>query len=161
MNSWGYRKEEDYFSCKKLQRQIALYLALGGNFLLNAGPKPDGTFPPQAKRIFRSIGKWYHQVKPALTAAPSPKISASTNVLCTENKQSLHLIFLETPAGETVRLPGLNKLPVKAELLNNGLQLETTLAPTVYTMQAEPALRLRKLPVNRMHQQIQVVRLQF
>lgn len=161
MNSWGYRKEEDYFSSKKLQRQIALHLALGGNFLLNAGPKPDGTFPVQAKRIFHALGKWYQKVKPALTAPPCLKIPPSANLLCTGNNGELFLILLETPAGETIRLPGLNQLPLRAELLNNGQQLEVTLTPTAYNMQSEPTLRLRKLPVNRMHQEIQAVRLQF
>ncbi len=161
MNSWGFRKEEDYFSIKKLQRQIALYLALGGNFLLNAGPKPDGTFPVQAKRIFHSLGKWYQKVKPALTAPPCLKINPTENLLCTGINGELFLIFLETPAGETVRLPGLNQLPVRAELLNHRQVLEATLEPTAYTLQTEPALRLRKLPVNRMHQDIQVAHLKF
>ncbi|MBR2872427.1 MAG: alpha-L-fucosidase [Lentisphaeria bacterium] len=51
MNSWGYCADDDLFSSRKLERQIALYTSLGSNFLFNAGPKPDGTFPERTVKL--------------------------------------------------------------------------------------------------------------
>lgn len=163
MNSWGYREDEDYFSLLRLQRQIALYLALGGNFLLNAGPDSSGAFPEKALRLLRGIGNWYRRVGKALTAAPCPEIPEADGVLCTRSADgcSLNLIFLNPPAGETVRLPGIALPPVRAELLNTGEAVTATLEPMVYSMSAPPALRLRHLPVERMYDEIQVVRLTY
>ena len=30
----------------------------GGNFLLNVGPKPDGTIPTESVRTLEKVGKW-------------------------------------------------------------------------------------------------------
>ncbi|MEO8414138.1 MAG: alpha-L-fucosidase [Ginsengibacter sp.] len=30
----------------------------GGNYLLNAGPKSDGTFPPESADLLEGIGSW-------------------------------------------------------------------------------------------------------
>jgi alpha-L-fucosidase len=51
VQSWGYRKDEDYHTLGYLTRKIDTYLSAGGNFLLNVGPKADGTIPDIQKRI--------------------------------------------------------------------------------------------------------------
>ena len=73
--SWGYRRDEDYFSVRRLERQIARNLALGGNYLLNAAPDEKGRFPEKAQSILRRLGNWYCKVRPALTAEPCPGAS--------------------------------------------------------------------------------------
>ena len=49
---------------------MALFMPRGANYLLNLGPKPDGTFPAEAVALLQKIGDWYRRVKPALTAPP-------------------------------------------------------------------------------------------
>src|ERR1041385_4188023 len=41
--SWGYRVDEDFYSDLFLMRSIDSVLAMGGNYLLNVGPGPDGS----------------------------------------------------------------------------------------------------------------------
>jgi hypothetical protein len=48
MESWGYRKDEDYYTDRHLIRSIDRYLCRDANYLLNVGPKPDGTIPDPA-----------------------------------------------------------------------------------------------------------------
>ena len=50
MESWGYRKDEDYYTDRHLIRSIDRYLARDANYLLNVGPKPDGTIPAGVRR---------------------------------------------------------------------------------------------------------------
>ena len=161
MNAWSFRKDEDYFSVRKLEKQIALYTALGGNFLLNAGPDAEGVFPSPAKKILREIGKWYGQVKKALTAPPCPGLVKNASFLCTGEGDTLNLILLDPPAGETMNLEGFAILPEEARILNTGEAVVATLEPMSYTLGKEPRLRLRKLPVDRMNDSVQVIRLKF
>ncbi|MBO5725333.1 MAG: alpha-L-fucosidase, partial [Lentisphaeria bacterium] len=161
MNSWGYRKDDDYFSLNKLKRQIAFYTGLGGNFLLNAGPGPDGLFPAEAEKILGSIGKWHGKVKEALNAPACPGVVENREILCTGGGRELYLILLDTPVGTSIRLKGLDKMPVKAEYLTTGKQIPFTLERVPYTLLQPPALRLRSLPVEEMYGELPVIKLTF
>ena len=156
-NSWGYRRDEDYFSVRKLERQISLYTSLGGNFLLNAGPDETGCFPEKARSILSRIGKWHKPVAKALTAKPCYGLLKLPGILCTGEGRELNLIMLNPPAGESLRLRGLQWMPKKAILLNSGEALTVTHGPE--TEPNTPALK--HLPVDRMNDEIQVIRLEF
>lgn len=65
-NSWGYRAEEDYFSARHLMESIDKIMAMGGSYLLNVGPKADGTIPKRSEQLLCRIGAWYHHTQIAL-----------------------------------------------------------------------------------------------
>ena len=156
-HSWGYRREEDYFSVRKLERQISLYTALGGNFLLNAGPDATGCFTEKARSIFARIGKWHQTVAKALTAKPCHGLLKLPGIVCTGEGRELNLILLDPPQGESLRLRGLEWMPEKAILLNSGAELSVMRGPET----APSAITLRQLPADRMNDEIQVIRLEF
>ena len=161
MSSWSYRADEDYHSLRSLERKCAVYTALGGNFLLGASPGRNGIYADKPKQILKAFGAWHKKVKPALTAPPCPGVVNAPNILCTGGGRELNLVLLEPANGETLFLPGLTETPVKAEILNTGETVEATMEPNVYTMKSPPMLRLRRLPCNRMNDEIQVIRLTF
>ena len=161
MNAWSYRKDEDYFSVRKLEKQIALYTALGGNFLLNAGADEMGLFPEKARDILHRIGVWYGKVGKALVSPPCPGLVKNASFLCTGKGKKLYLVFLDPPAGETVNLEGFAILPEKAVLLNTGKEVTATLEPMSYTLHGEKRLRLRDLPADEMNEEINVMELSF
>ena len=161
MNSWSYRKDEDYFSVRKLERQIAMFTSLGGNFLLNAGPGPDGDFPAEAKEKLSAVGKWYGKTGEALTASPCPGVIGNKNIICTGGGKTLNLILLDPLPGETLRLESFTHTPEKVVLLNTGEEIPWTFEPMSYFITQEPVLRLRKIPVDRMNGEIPVIRLTF
>ncbi|MBE6373354.1 MAG: glycoside hydrolase [Lentisphaerae bacterium] len=156
-HSWGYRREEDYFSVRKLERQISLYTALGGNFLLNAGPDATGCFTEKARLIFARIGKWHQKVAQALIAKPCYGLLKLPGIVCTGEGRELNLILLDPPQGESLRLRGLEWMPEKAILLNSGAELSVMRGPET----APSAITLRHLPADRMNDEIQVIRLEF
>ena len=161
MNSWSYRKDEDYFSVRKLERQIAMFTSLGGNFLLNAGPGPDGDFPAEAKEKLSVVGKWYGKTGEALTAAPCPGVIGNKNIICTGGGKTLNLILLDPLPGETLRLESFTHTPEKVVLLNTGEEIPWTFEPMSYFISQSPVLRLRKIPVDRMNGEIPVIQLTF
>jgi alpha-L-fucosidase len=58
-DSWGYRSwDENWKSTKTLIRNLIDIISKGGNFLLNIGPKADGTIPEASIERLKGIGKW-------------------------------------------------------------------------------------------------------
>jgi alpha-L-fucosidase len=60
-NQWGYHKDWSLSYVKttnELLEMLVRTTALGGNFLLNFGPKPDGTIRKEERAIADSIGQW-------------------------------------------------------------------------------------------------------
>jgi alpha-L-fucosidase len=59
--SYGYNRAEnawDYSSTQSLILELADIVSRGGNFLLDIGPKADGTIPPLMQERLLQIGKW-------------------------------------------------------------------------------------------------------
>jgi len=58
-NSWGYQKaDDDWKSPKTIVRNLAECASGGGNYLLNIGPRPDGSVPEESVLILAEVGKW-------------------------------------------------------------------------------------------------------
>ncbi|AIE85759.1 alpha-L-fucosidase [Fimbriimonas ginsengisoli] len=56
---WGYNAaDKNWKSSKTLIRNLVDIASKGGNYLLNIGPRSDGTFPPEAVSRLRDMGKW-------------------------------------------------------------------------------------------------------
>jgi len=56
---WGYHKGENEFkSPARLIRLLATSVSGGGNFLLNVGPKPDGTVQEEFVERLEEVGRW-------------------------------------------------------------------------------------------------------
>lgn len=163
MESWGYRKDEDYYADRHLLESIDGYLARGANYLLNVGPMADGTIPEPATAILRRIGKWYSAVKESLEGVePASHLTANRNVLLTRRGQTLYVHLHKEPQGDGVKLRPINVLPTRAILLNDGRSVDCAvdLAPSDHVEHRE-YLRLRRLPVNEMSSSVLVIRLDF
>ncbi len=161
--SWGYRQDEDYYSDRHLIRGIDKILAKGGNYLLNVGPRADGTIPPEAVRILRTIGRWYHAVEEAFDRAePTSHMIDNRDVLLTRKGKALYVHLFECPTRASVLLKPIDLLPRKATLLNTGAQVETCvdLLPSLFR-QKKAYLRIRNLPVNEFGSTVLVVKLEF
>ncbi|MCG8689432.1 MAG: alpha-L-fucosidase, partial [Desulfobacterales bacterium] len=58
-NTWGYSKyDDDWKSAGELIYWIVDIASKGGNYLLNVGPKPDGTIPAESLDLLAEIGSW-------------------------------------------------------------------------------------------------------
>ncbi|NLR93318.1 alpha-L-fucosidase [Flammeovirga agarivorans] len=58
-NSWGYKSyDNDWKSPYELIYWITAISSRGGNYMLNIGPKGDGTIPEQNVKILHAIGEW-------------------------------------------------------------------------------------------------------
>ena len=59
-NSWGYTKanEKWYRSSKSVVRELVDVVSKNGNYLLNIGPKGDGSMTPKSKTVLNGVAKW-------------------------------------------------------------------------------------------------------
>ncbi len=163
MESWGWRSDDDYYTDRHLLRSIDRYLARDANYLLNVGPKPDGTIPAKSAAILRRIGRWYHAVRESLEdVQPASALTTNRNVLLTRRDRTLYVHLATDPQGDGVKLKPLAVLPKRATLLNTGkpVQCVVNLTPADHKEQ-RPCLRLLGLPTNEMANTVLVVKLEF
>lgn len=64
--SWGYRKNEDYHSVRYLTTAIDKIMAMGGSYLLNVGPMPNGEINAESRRVLERVGDWYTRMQGCL-----------------------------------------------------------------------------------------------
>jgi alpha-L-fucosidase len=161
--SWGYRRDEDYYDDRHLLRSIDKYLARDANYLLNVGPMPDGTIAPRPAAILRRIGKWYAAVKESFEGAtPASNETSNRNVLLTRRGNALYVHMHRDPIKEAVQLKPFATAPKRATLLNTGKPVEfaVDMVPSDH-VEHKPYLRLRNLPVDELADTVLVVKLEF
>lgn len=59
-DAWGYKtsREKYYRTTKSIVREMVAVVSREGNYLLNIGPKGDGTMTAGSKKILNGIGDW-------------------------------------------------------------------------------------------------------
>lgn len=58
-DSWGYQPyDKKYKSPNMIIRTLVDCISMGGNLLLDIGPKPDGTIAPEQQTILKGLGRW-------------------------------------------------------------------------------------------------------
>src|ERR1051325_6461315 len=58
-DSWGYHAADfNWKNPTTVIRNLITCARDGGNYLLNIGPKPDGTIPEESVRILSTVGEW-------------------------------------------------------------------------------------------------------
>ncbi len=166
--SWGYKADEDYYSHKYLIQSIDRSLSMGGNYLLNVGPRADGTFDERDIRSIRMLGAWYARVResyedayPATTIITQATENMRDEVLLTRRGNTIYVHLYKDIQCSAVILKPLNILPTRAVLLNDGRELETRVDLLPSHHRERPYLRLRGVPVNEYNHEVMVIRLDF
>jgi len=160
--SWGYKADEDYYAHKLLMRSVDRVLAMGGNYLLNVGPRADGTFPPQAAEALRAVGEWLGAVREALYGVePASTLTRNRDVLLTRRENTLYVHLVSDPYCTAVVLAPLDAPPRKATLLNTGAALAAAVDRGGRHYRHPPCLRIRGLGVNEPAGTVLVVKLEF
>lgn len=119
---WGYNKaDHDYKSVKVLIHDLVDIASKGGNFLLNIGPKADGTFPPEAIDHLKGIGAWMHVNSDSIYNTSASLFDYLPWGRCTvragSKKSHLFLHVFDWPKSGTLVLPGLGNTVLGARIL--------------------------------------------
>lgn len=157
--SWGYRVNEDYRTKAYLTKTIDRCLCDNSNYLLNIGPKSDGTLPEEAIKLFRTTGVWYKKVKPSFHGQILTDLVSDKNVKIIKNQNYLYLHYPEGLTQTGIDLYPLTTLPKEAILLNTGAKLTSEVAPMTY--RSEPSLHIYDIPLDEIPDEPPIIRLNF
>ena len=162
--SWGFRKDEDYFTPLYLMRRMDIMLSKEANFLLNVGPDADGLIPPEQACILQVLGRWHNRVGEAWKDTEfSCGLTANRDVILTSKNNVLYVHLVEEPKTTSMILNPLNILPARATLLNTGepVCFDLNRLPVLHGAPVKTALRLYRLPVERLANELPVIKLEF
>ena len=164
VQSWGYRKDEDYHTHGYLTRKIDSFLATGANFLLNVGPKADGTIPEESRAIMAGVGKWYRSVRDSYHGVETVAgLLDSKQMVVTRRGDTLFLHFPKGLDATGINLSPLMALPQKATLMNTGAPLKARLdlMPWSALRYGRPTLHVWGIPADALANECVVLRLDF
>lgn len=127
-HTWGYKS---WVKGLPLEEQIAVQVgklsdiaSMGGNFLLNIGPKGDGSILPYEKDVLVGVGSWVEKNKEAIfETGLNPFLKLPWGQVST-SKGSLYLHIHQWPVDNQLVLPGLeNKVEQVKPLTDSNKQL--------------------------------------
>jgi alpha-L-fucosidase len=129
-DTWGYKaSDQNWKSARTMIRMLCDIASKGGNFLLNVGPKGDGTIPAESVERLKRMGEWMRVNGEAIhgtTASPFTKKFPWGRVTMRSLKGEwkdgtrLYLHVFEWPAGGTLRLDGISNAAWGAQVLGAG-----------------------------------------
>ncbi|WP_117213258.1 alpha-L-fucosidase [Allorhizocola rhizosphaerae] len=121
--SWGYRHgDTNYKSVRQIVRYFAETIGMGGNLLLDIGPRADGTIPPEQVSLLEGLGAWIAKHSEAVygTVAGLPHGHHYGPSTLSADRSTLNLILFDTPR-ETVSVRGVRNKVRRAHV--NGIEL--------------------------------------
>ncbi|GAA4895977.1 hypothetical protein GCM10023333_31440 [Ferrimonas pelagia] len=123
-HTWGYRvSDHDWKSTTTLIHNLTGVVAKGGNYLLNIGPKPDGTFPQASIDRLQEIGQWMDVNGEAIhgTNATPFEFQQAFNGAVTQRQHdkgtTLYLHVYDWPSDGELRVLGVGNDKLSAYLL--------------------------------------------
>jgi alpha-L-fucosidase len=115
-DTWGYRswqvREDLPGKIKEKISEIAFVTAHGGNYLLNLGPKPDGTIVDYEVQVLKGIGKWMNVNGEAIySSQPEPFLNLDFGY-ATSCQGRIFLYLKNLPADGILRVPNwISEIP--------------------------------------------------
>ncbi len=128
-NHWGYNKYDDHWkSPADLIRKLSDIASKGGNFLLNVGPRADGSFPDESIDILGVMGDWMAINGQAIYGTSASPFRHLDFGRCTQvqggDHSRLYFHVFEWPEDGILRVPGIYNTPLKAFVLADPGQQE-------------------------------------
>ena len=109
---WGYNSHDtNWKTTRDLLQKLCEIASKGGNFLLNVGPRADGSFPPEAVKRLAEIGAWMRTNGEAIHGTSASPFESLAFGRCTQKRVGadtlLYLLVTDWPADGRLVVPGL------------------------------------------------------
>jgi alpha-L-fucosidase len=125
-DSWGFQRADDNWkSARTVIRNLITCSRDGGNYLLNIGPMPDGSVPPESTKILTEVGRWVQSGAETIYAS-DPCQPRRSNYASFTRKGNILYMHVHFWPGEYVAIGGLRNKVLHARLLKTGLELQFT-----------------------------------
>ncbi len=130
--TWGYSEHDHAWKTDEtLIRNLIDIASKGGNYLLNIGPKGDGSVPEESIQSMRAIGVWMKSNGDSIYATQASPFEKLEWGRCTQKKLGagttrLYLHVFDWPKDGELIVPGLASRPIQAFILAGNQPLQTS-----------------------------------
>ena len=106
--SYGYNKyDSDWRSPASVIRMLVDIASNGGNYLLNIGPKADGTVPEPSVRILEEVGRWMDTSSESIYGTQPSPLDRPRWGRYTAKPGKLYVHVFRWPENGTLEIEGL------------------------------------------------------
>lgn len=105
--SWGYNQHDHAWkSSRDIVRHLIDIASMGGNYLLNIGPKGDGSIPQESVACLSGVGQWMNTNAEAIRATTaSPVAQPGFDGRITTKGKTHYLHLFSRPEGGAITVP--------------------------------------------------------
>jgi alpha-L-fucosidase len=160
-DSWGYQKRDRNF---KTVRQCVWLLtecaSMGGNLLLDVGPRSDGTITREQEKILLGLGRWTHRHAEALygTIAGVSKDYYYGPSMLSKDRTVLYLVCYDHPAGG-VCVKGIRNTIKRVSVVGGGELKHHRFMEALWA--GQPGILIIDLPGNGMDPDATVIKIEL
>ncbi len=140
--TWGYSEHDHQWKASDvLIRNLVDIASKGGNYLLNIGPKGDGSVPQESVAALRNIGAWMKVNRESIVGTTASPVArpAWGRITSRETRRgtTLYLHVFDWPANGQLTLQGVPNMIRRARLLGGG-RLEAEADNGIITITVPP-----------------------
>ncbi len=146
-DTWAYNPDDHgYKSATTLITTLVEVVSKGGNFLLNVGPRPDGTIQPEFVERLGAVGVWMRRHGEAIYGTRVSRLDRQDwgySTARTDRDQHalyLHVTSWSGPDADQVTVDGLPGALHQVTVLGTGQPVEVTRAGQRTTITVPAAL---------------------
>ena len=140
-NQWAYNEHDrDFKSTQFLIRALVEVASRGGNFLLNVGPRPDGTIQPEFQERLRAIGDWLSMNGDSIYGTTYGPVQGVPSIRTTAKDNQLFVHVFDWPSG-ALEFSGIQSRVISARLLATGQALKFTQTQQALRLDLPPKIR--------------------
>jgi alpha-L-fucosidase len=126
-DSWGYQQNDrNYKSPNQIIRIFAECISLGGNLLLDIGPRADGIIPEEQVTILKELGKWTAKHEEAIFSSKAglpPGYYHGSSTISADSTR-LYLFVNGNPPDGQIMLEGVKNKINRIYVVGDGTILE-------------------------------------
>jgi alpha-L-fucosidase len=124
--TWGYSEHDHAWkSDETLIRNLIDIVSKGGNYLLNIGPRGDGSVPEESVKSMQAIGRWLRVNGESIYGTSASLFPTLSWGRSTTKGQTIYLHVFHWPKDGKLLVPGLRSKVRSARLLASGEKLAT------------------------------------
>jgi alpha-L-fucosidase len=165
--SWGYRKNEDFYSIRHLTHSIDRIMAMGGSYLLNVGPNELGEITEEYSERLLRIGDWYNRMGGCLECHEADTFDygdISKNAIITKKDGKSYFHFPDGLTSSAIAFHYFPSFPKSVRLVNTDTELQVALAklPEYFSNGlAKTLLHIRNIPVDDLQSEPVVIEIKW
>ena len=124
-DSWGFRKRDtDFKSVDTILRMLVDCMSMGGNLLLDIGPRADGTIPEEEVAVLKELGRWISKhseaVYPTRAGIPAGHMQAYTTL---NRAGDILYAYLPYAPNESLEIKGLKSVIKRVRVVGTDREL--------------------------------------